>query len=365
MEYHQHKTDGFYNLFKGSNTKEGLLIIITTAGEDLTYPCYTQEYRYASQLLDPNNSAVVNDSYFADICEVDEDDDLDNIENWKKANPLRMTYQKGIDAIKDEYEEAKVIPEKMLSFKTKCLNLWVSGGENKYMDMEKWQRCEVESIAEFTENKGAYVGVDISSKIDLTSVAFVFPVMENGKIVYYVDSHSFSPNREILTERAVKDSVPYLQWRDMGYVSLTNSAIIDQQYVIDWVLDYCKKHNWYIKTFAVDPHNAGKFMMDLSEMGYTVEEVYQSHQSLNEATNGFREQVYEGNVKFKKNPVLTFAMSNAVVRQSNGNIKIDKDAVKQKIDPVDAVLCGYKLAIYHDFKTVDRHERFKKFMGMI
>ena len=42
-------------------------------------------------------------------------------------------------------------------------------------------------------------------------------------------------------------------------------------------------------------------------------------------------------------------MSNAVVRQYQGLIKIDKDAAKKRIDPVDAVLCAFKLAMYHDF----------------
>ena len=36
-------------------------------------------------------------------------------------------------------------------------------------------------------------------------------------------------------------------------------------------------------------------------------------------------------------------------RRNNGLIKIDKDATIQRIDPVDAVLCAYKLAMYHDF----------------
>ena len=90
-------------------------------------------------------------------------------------------------------------------------------------------------------------------------------------------------------------------------------------------------------------------MMDLSNDGYVVEEVYQSHRSLNEATAGFREQVYEGNVLYEYNPLLNFSMTNAVIKTSNGLIKIDKDASIKRIDPVDAILCAYKLASYHGF----------------
>ena len=90
--------------------------------------------------------------------------------------------------------------------------------------------------------------------------------------------------------------------------------------------------------------------MDLSNEGYTVQEVYQSYKHLNEATQGFREQVYEGNILYLYNPVLNYAMSNAIVKVNNGYVKVDKDATKKRIDPVDATLCGFKLALYHDFE---------------
>ena len=96
--------------------------------------------------------------------------------------------------------------------------------------------------------------------------------------------------------------------------------------------------------------------IELSDAGHTVEEVFQSHRSLNEATAGFREQVFDGNVIYIADPVLNFAMANAVVKTSNGLIKIDKDAAVQRIDPVDAVLCAFKLALYHEFSDFSADE---------
>jgi phage terminase large subunit-like protein len=97
-------------------------------------------------------------------------------------------------------------------------------------------------------------------------------------------------------------------------------------------------------------------MMDLDKIyggAIPIEEVYQSHRSLNEATNGFREQVYDGNVVHEENPLMSYAMSNAVIRQNNGMIKIDKDASTKRIDPVDATLAAFKLALYHQFDEED------------
>lgn len=372
-EYHQHRTTEFYDLGLGSNTKEPLLMIITTAGMDLTFPCYVTEYTYCSRILDPA-SDVENEEYLVDICELDKEDyeNIENLENrelWKKANPIRMTYQEGIEKIEGEYRIAKDIPEHMTAFLTKCMNVWVQAKEGGYMDMSKWKKCQVETLPVDTKGMSVYVGFDMSAKIDLTSVAFVLPYRsgdldQTGQEItkYIVFSHSFIPNREKLAERKAKDKVDYDAWERLGFLSVTDTPIVDQNAVMKYVLDMCEKNEWNIECLCFDPANASKLMLDLSDQGYVVEEVYQSHKSLNEATQGFREQVHSGNVVYTYNPVLNFAMSNAVVRTNQGLIKIDKDATTKRIDPVDAVLCAFKLALYHTFDSMGYLESIDKFL---
>ena len=179
-EYHQHPTTEFYDLGLGANTKEELLMIITTAGMDLTYPCYGQEYLYCSRVLNPNVDTW-NDEYFVGIQEIDEKDDIDNKRNWKKANPIRMTYSKGVEKIEGEYKIAKDIPEKMITFLTKCLNKWVQAKQNGYMNMAKWKACEVKKITYDLKGKDVFVGFDMSAKVDLTSVAFIIPIFDKNE----------------------------------------------------------------------------------------------------------------------------------------------------------------------------------------
>lgn len=370
-EYHQQATTEFYDLGLGANTKESLLMIITTAGMDLTYPCYVQEYTYCTKILDPNVD-VENDEYFVDILELDSEDykNIDNISNerlWWKANPIRMCFENGRKKIRAAFKIAKDIPEKMTVFLTKVLNIWVQAKENGYMDMAKWKACQVDVLPIDTRGMDVYPGFDMSAKIDLTSVAFIIPFKSGlldstGKeiVKYIVFSHSFIPNREKLAERKAKDKVDYDAWERMGLLTVTDTPIVDQNAVMKYVLDTCQENGWKIKCLCFDPANASKLMMDLSDEGYEVEEVYQSHKSLNEATQGFREQVYCGNVLYLENPLLNYAMSNTVIRQNQGLIKIDKDATTKRIDPVDAVLCGFKLAMYHVFgsKILEGIERF-------
>lgn len=357
-EYHQHPDTDFYDLGLGSSVKERMLTIITTAGKDLNAPCYTQEYEYCSKILDPAVD-VENDEYFIDICEADRDDDPGALETWQKANPIRAFYPEGVEQIRSAYEIAREIPEKMVAFQTKVLNIWVAAKQNGYMDMQKWKRCEVERFPIELRGRPVYVGFDMSSKIDLTSVSFIVPYQsdaldETGKQItkYLLWSHSFIPTREALREHVLKDRAPYDSWEQRGFLSVTDTPIVHQGAVMQYVKSEIEKHGLDVQCLCFDPANASKIMMDLSEEGYTVEEVYQSHRSLNESTQSFREQVYAGNVLYTPNPLLNFAMANAVVRQNGGLIKIDKDATTQRVDPVDATLGAFKLALYHRFDAV-------------
>ena len=370
-EYHQHPTTDFYDLALGSNTKEPLLSIITTAGKDLTYPCYTQEYDYCSKLLDPSVD-VHNDEYFVDICEADPGDDIGSEDTWKKANPIRGYFTEGLQKIRGDYEVAKQIPEKMIAFLTKVLNMWVQAKDNGYMDMAKWKACEVKELPIDVTGRPVYVGFDLSSKIDLTSVAFIIPYQSTdldsqGKPVvkYVMWTHSFIPTADKLREHIIKDKMPYDAWERLGYLTLTNTPIVDQNFVMKYILDECEKYNLDIQCLCFDPANASKIMMDLSDQGYTVEEVFQSHKSLNESTQGFREQVFAGNVAYTHNPLLNYAMSNAVIRTNNGLIKIDKDATTKRIDPIDATLAAFKLALYHDFEAENINDYVAKFLEEI
>lgn len=362
-EYHQHDTSEFYDLAIGSNTKEPLLMIITTAGVDLNVPCYQEEYQYVSGLLDPDKPDIENDEYFADIFEAESGIPLTD-ENFellaKMANPIRAYYTEGMKKLHDDYIIAKSVPQKMTSFLTKALNVWVQARENGYMIMSKWNKCKVEKLPIDMHGYEVYVGFDMSAKIDLTSVAFIIPFKDGETVKYILFSHSFIPNRDKLRERIIVDKMPYDAWERNGWLTVTDTEIVDQNAVMKYVNDFVNKNGLIINCLCFDPANASKLMLEMSDEGYVVHEVYQSHKSLNEATAGFREQVYCGNVVFLNNPLLNYAMGNAIIRTNNGLIKIDKDATRHRIDPVDAVLCAFKLAMYHEFiDTVSTEEWLK------
>ena len=71
-------------------------------------------------------------------------------------------------------------------------------------------------IPESWDGAECYVGFDMSAKIDLTSIAVVVPVMTDGRVVYWIHSHSFVPSREKLLSAGQKTKRPTTSGRRRG-----------------------------------------------------------------------------------------------------------------------------------------------------
>ncbi|WHT92354.1 terminase large subunit [Bacillus cereus] len=334
-EYHAHDTSEIYDVIdSGMGARENtLMFIITTAGFNINGPCY-KEYKYCSRILDPNDLGVENDEYFVVICELDKDDDIKDETNWIKANPIVATYEAGMKKLRSDLKVALDNPEKMRSFLTKRMNIWVNRKENGYMDISRWNKCD--EVIELSELKGmeCTVGADLSAKIDLTSVDFEFKKDEK----YIVISHSFIPE-DTLVEKMKTDKVPYDIWAQQGWITVTPGSVVDYNFVKEYIKKMEADNEFKIKEICADPWNATQFMQDMEAEGYVVVEIRQGMATLSGPTKDFREQVYQKKIIHNNNPVLNWAIGNAVTKQdANENIMLDKSKATERIDPIAAVI---------------------------
>lgn len=344
-EYHKHKTNQMYKLLQdGMNEmKEGLISIITTAGFDLNSPCKS-EYDYGLSVL----TGLPDETHFVFICEIDKDDDIWDESVWPKANPL-WTPQK-LNSIRASAIKARELGgDELRNFMTKCLNIWVQATETIYLDMEKWAACASETTLEDMRGRECYLGIDLSSGGDLTSGALEFPLDIDGERKYFIDSHSFMPANR-LAEHVRTDKAPYDMWVRDGLITLTETLggmKTDYKYIIQYYKDLIAKYDLKLLGIAYDPHNADAFLADLETFGVDCVSITQSAKSLNDATCDFKLEVDARNISYdRKNTLLTWSFAHAnVVHNSFGEMKIEKDARRKRIDPCDAVINAHKLAM--------------------
>ncbi len=357
-EYHLHKDNQMYKLLSDGTKKlrQCLISVITTAGFDLNGPCY-ELYQYCKKIL---AGVLYDETQFVFICELDEDDDIWDENNWPKANPL-WTEQTLISLRADAIKTKEMQGAELRNFLTKSLNQWVQFAEGQYMNLEHWKNCESDMTIEEMRGKECFLGLDLSSGGDLTSGALEFPLDIGNERKYYIHSHSFIPKRRV-AEHIKKDFAPYDMWIREGLMTVTETmggVKTDYKYILRYYKDLIDKYDLQLKGIAYDPHNADAFLSDLDEtFGVDCVEIKQSARSLNDATVDFRLEAEARNIIYdKRNKLLTWSMTNAKTESNSfGEIKIEKGAPGQRIDPIDAVIDAHKLTLSMTEKIIDVSE---------
>lgn len=351
-EYHAHPTDEILEVINTGMVarRQPLLFIITTAGTNFGGPCYRVEYPLVEKILDPSLDFDVAD-YFCMVNELDRDqegnliDDVKNEECWVKANPIAATYPEGLANIRSKLASALESPEKMESFLTKNMNLWVNQSAMSYMDMAKWkERGAITEIPVDLYGRPAYVGIDLSKRIDLTAAGIIIPIDADGTVQYVTRAHGFIPEDTVAVHEKT-DKVPYRAWAKAGYLTITPGDVVDYRFIESWIHETTDDLGVNVKELCYDPYNATHFAQDFDAQGITTVEVRQGMRTLSEPTKAFREEAYRGNILHEPNPLLDWAVSNAVTkRDHNENIILDKEKSTNRIDPIAAVINAFSRA---------------------
>ena len=352
-ELHAHPTNQLYKLLQDGQigVDNALTLAITTAGFNLNSFCY-EHYNFCKKVL---AGAIEKDSLFVFICEMDEGDDIWNPDNWLKANPLilwneddtsnkqmiaRMA-EKAIDAREKQGNE-------LINFLTKSLNRWVTYSGGAYIDAEKWKNCGTDLKLQNFKGRSCYLGIDLSSGGDLTSIALVFtPRAEDDKV--YIWSHSFLPEAR-LEQHEQTDDAPYRLWATAGQLTLTSGMygiMLDLSAVVATIKNLVETYDLKIIAVGYDPHNAAGFLAEIEKvLPCDLVSIPQSARALNDATQDFKLSVEAGIIQYDRhNALLTWSMLNAVLNAPNsfGEVKIDKMTQQNRIDAVDAIIDAWKL----------------------
>ena len=367
-EYHAHKDNQMYKLLEGGikKMKQALISVITTAGFDLNSPCY-ELYEYCKNLL---KGVFSNETQFVYIAQMDEGDDIWEPTNWIKANPTLAFDKAALENLIPVANTAKDMGGSTLrDFLTKQLNMWIQLTDDQYMkNFDAWKACGTDLTLEDFREHECYIGLDLSSGGDLTSLGVVIPYYLDGEKKYFVDSHSFIPARRI-AEHIKTDNAPYDMWKMKGLLTVTETLggiKTDYKYIISYLKEIINRYSLRVRMICYDPHNADAFLNDIEELGYDSVMIVQSARNLNDPTVDFRLEVEAGNVSYnKENGLLTWSIANAkTVSNSFGEIKIDKDLRTKRIDPVDAIIDAWKMAM-KDEGTLNINEVTEDYLKMM
>ena len=207
-------------------------------------------------------------------------------------------------------------------FLIKCLNMWVQNTDDQFIDVSKWEECGSKRKLENFRNKSCWVGLDLSSGGDLTTLCLEF---EEPDETYYFYSHSFMP-RGRLEEHIETDLAPYDLWEQLKLITVTGGSgdfKNDYRFIIKHLKELKKEYNLTFLGIGLDPHNADGIMSELENFGCPILLVTQSAKFLHDATEEIQLAVKSKKVEYdKSNELLTWSFTNAkIVKNSFGEKK--------------------------------------------
>ncbi|MCP3675864.1 MAG: terminase large subunit, partial [Gammaproteobacteria bacterium] len=170
-EYHEHDQDDFVEtMITGMGAREQpLMLEITTAGPNISGPCYAPEL-VGKKLLD---GVYKDEQQFVLIFGIDEGDDWTDPKILEKANPNFNVSVSG-EFLLAQQKDAIRKAIKQNAFKRKHLNLWV-GAHTAWMNMESFSKCiDINLNIDDFIGENCIIPVDLASKLDITATPFFF-----------------------------------------------------------------------------------------------------------------------------------------------------------------------------------------------
>lgn len=321
------KDNLLYSVMKSSmgQRKQPLLVQISTAGFLLDgYPFYEQ-YKMSIEIL---HNIKQQDEFFPFLYVLDEDDDWEGDENcWVKMAPnLDITVSR--QYLREQVQAAKNDASQRVPIMTKNFNIFCQS-KNTWIPQELIVRnMDTVNLEDF-EGKICYIGVDLGSVSDLTSLSVLIPDEK-----FYFKTFTFLPE-ETFKEHPNKEL--YRKFIDEGSLTLTPGNVTDYDYVIKKM----KEINELLSIQGVfyDKWNSTSWAITCTDEGFNMVPYSQSIGTFNKPTKEFERLLKNGDIVIDKSMNVAWQYGNVVIKMDfNGNTKPDKSSYNAKIDSVISML---------------------------
>ncbi|NHC63095.1 terminase large subunit [Alcaligenaceae bacterium 429] len=338
-EYHEHMADDLYvTMQTGMGAREQpLMFIITTAGANISGPCYDKR----QEVIEMLEGIVPNDELFGWIWTIDEGDDWTDPKVLAKANP-NMGVSVNEDYLVSQQQQAIRRARFSTTFKNKHLNVWTAA-KSGYFNMAKYvaDPCIDRTLTlERFAGWDCVIGADLASKIDLTAMVPLFHEVIDGKIHYYCVSPTFWVPEDTVTSsdnRRMADR--YQSWVASGHLIQTHGAEIDYRDILAEALEI-NAQSPVIAT-PLDPHGAANLSHQLDDEGLSPITIVQNFTNMSDPMKELEAAILSGRFHHDGNPIMSWCISNVVGRHLPGSddiVRPTKQHTDNKIDGAVALI---------------------------
>lgn len=356
-EYHEHDTDVMLDTMQtGMGAREQpLLLVITTAGDNLAGPCYAMQQDLQRVL----ENVSENDEFFGLIYTVDPTVDWTSDAALRMANPNYDVSVFG-SFLQSQQKEAIQSARKVGIFKTKHLNVWVQA-RNAYFNVQKWMEAACVgpdgkpkiSLEDF-HNQPVILALDLASKVDIAAKRYVFKLSECNCDMAKVlrdEGYKFAEFGKYYLPKATVDAPEnehYQKWEIEGNLTVTDGDMIDYITIREDIYD--DRDIFQVKEVAFDPHQAMMMMSELIAEGIPCVEVRPLVLNFSDPMKEIDGLIRSKAIAHNGDEPYTWMLSNVVSKRDlKDNDYPNKDRHENKIDgPVANIMAHARWAVHQD-----------------
>lgn len=363
-EVHEHKTASAVEMMRAGtkNRRRALVAMITNSGSDKNSVA-GQYHDYGVRVC---RGDVIDDTFFAFICSLDEGDDpLTDEACWPKVNPSldfipegRTDGIPGRRYLREQVLAARGLPAKEAVVKRLNFCVWTAA-ENPWISGDVWLGAAERVPMRMLRNRPCVAGLDLASTTDLTSFVLEFYPTEADPH-WRLLSYFWIPDHD-LEGRENRDRVPYRVWIAEGHLETTPGRAISKLHVLRRLQTICAYFD--VRKIGYDRWRIEDLKQLMIEHDIELPEMEpfgQGYQSMSPAVDEFERRLLgmppqvldeEGNpldidvsefevvetLRHDGNPVLTMCAANAVTTSDPANNrKVDKAKSNGRIDGIVA-----------------------------
>jgi len=346
-EIHEHRNGNVVEMLRAGtkSRRQALIVMITNSGASKQSYCWERH----DQAVKVAAGQIEDDALFSYVCALDDGDDpMKDEKCWEKANPSLSNGLPGVKYIREQVREARGMPGKESIVRRLNFCQWVEA-EAPWIGSDVWFSAQDK---DFDPNgllgRRCWGGLDLSSTQDLTALALLFEPSDADP-QWRLVVHFWLPN-DGLHDKADRDRVPYIVWRDAGYLHTTPGRAIDLLYVATQAAEIASLYD--LQSIGYDRWQIEGFKQLLGREGISLplEPFGQGFKDMSPALNEFERLLISGHLRHGGNPVMTWCAANAVtVSDPAGNRKVSKEKATGRIDGiVAAIMAAGGAAVGHE-----------------
>lgn len=337
-EIHEHRTAYVVEMLKAGFKfrRQPLMVMITNSGTDKRRVCW-DFHDYAAKV---NAQQLLDDTFFGYVCALDESDDPFKDEKcWGKANPSLKNGLPGLKYLRTEVHQARGMPSRESTVRRLNFCQWVEA-EAPWIGSDVWFGCNPEP--DFDEgllyNRRCWGGLDLSSTQDLTALVLMFE--PTGADPHWRLRPFFWLPGDGLHEKADQDRVPYIAWRDAGWLQALPGRAINKISVLHKLSEIAGLYD--VQEIAYDRWRIEDFKTLIEQEGLNIPALApfgQGFKDMSPAVDEFERMLLNTSLRHDGSPVMTWCAANAIVdTDPAGNRKVTKERATGRVDGVVAAL---------------------------